>query len=93
MLAQQRLEEDLKGVERDPSESVHESGLVEALTDWTVWWLAIALTALNAALSFGPFFPILVATMGYGPTVTLLLCSPPWLVGVTTSFTIMRFVL
>lgn len=90
MLAQQRLEEDLKGVERDPSKSVHESGFVEALTDWTVWWLAIALTALNAALSFGPFFPILAATMGYGPTVTLLLCSPPWLVGVTTSFIIMR---
>lgn len=93
MLAQQRLEEDLNVVVHCPSKNVQRSGLVEALSDWTMWWLAIALTALNAALSFGAFFPILVATMGYGPTTTLLLCSPPWIVGVITSFFITRFVL
>ncbi|KAL4075885.1 MFS general substrate transporter [Scleroderma citrinum] len=88
MLAQQRLEEDLSGVERDSSKN--RSGLVEAFTDWTVWWLAIALTALNASLSFGNFFPTLAATMGFGPTITLLLCAPPWIVGVATSFLVMR---
>ncbi|KAL4081844.1 Anion:Cation symporter family protein [Scleroderma yunnanense] len=91
MLAQQRLEEDLSGVERDSSKN--RSGLVEAFTDWTVWWLAIALTALNASLSFGNFFPTLAATMGFGPTITLLLCAPPWIVGVATSFLVMRSVL
>ncbi|KAL4069102.1 MFS general substrate transporter [Scleroderma citrinum] len=90
ILAQQRMVEDLCDVENDPPKGVQRSGLAEALADWTVWWLAIALAFLNTMTSFENFFPTLVATMGYGPTVSLLLCSPPWILGAVTSLFVMR---
>lgn len=86
MLAQTRMVEDLHGLEKKDTQ---QSGLIEAFSDWTVWWLAIALTILDAALSFGDFFPTLVATLGYNETTTLLLCAPPWVLGVLTSLLIM----
>lgn len=89
-LAQARMIEDVHGLE---SNCVKQSGLVEAFTDWTVWWLAIALTFLNVSLSFGDFIPTLALTMGYSESVTLLLCAPPWVLGVTTAILFMRFVL
>lgn len=89
-LAQARMIEDVHGLE--PS-CTKQSGLVEAFTDWTVWWLAIALTFLNVSLSFGDFIPTLALTMGYSESITLLLCAPPWVLGVTTAILIMRFVL
>ena len=92
MLAQERMVEDVCGIENDPLKSTPRSGLVEATTDWTVWWLAGALIVLAAMLSFEQFFPTLVATMGHGPVVSLLLCSPPWILGATTSLFILRFV-
>ncbi|KAI6110775.1 sugar transporter [Pisolithus croceorrhizus] len=88
-LAQKRMEEDLNGISRDSSSVVEGSGLVEALTDWKVWWLAIALSVLTIALSFTFFFPTLAAAMGYSPTITLLLCAPPWVVGLLTSLFVM----
>lgn len=90
MLAQTRMVEDLHGLERKETQ---QSGLIEAFSDWKVWWLAIALTILDVALSFGDFFPTLVATLGYNETTTLLLCAPPWVLGVLTSLLIMRFVI
>ncbi|KAG6336659.1 hypothetical protein ID866_2440 [Astraeus odoratus] len=89
-LAQTRMEEDVRGVDSDLLKRMEGSGLVAALTDWTVWWLACALGILNAALSYGVYFPTLAATMGYSPTITLLLCAPPWLVSLVTSLMIMR---
>jgi hypothetical protein len=68
------------------------SGLVEALTDWRVWWLGAALILMEASLSFRIFFPTLSATMGYNSTVTLLLCAPPWILGTATSFLVARSV-
>ena len=50
-----------------------------AVSDWKVWWLALALTAIVISLSFNVYFPTLVATLNYDPTITLLLCAPPWL--------------
>lgn len=88
-LAQVRMIEDVHGL---GSDTIKQPGWVEAFTDWTVWWLAIALTLLNAAQSFGDFIPTLVATMGYSESITLLLCAPPWILGVTTALLIMRFV-
>jgi len=32
------------------------------------------------------FFPTLVATLGYSPTVSLLLTVPPWLLAVAVTF-------
>ncbi|KAL4069100.1 MFS general substrate transporter [Scleroderma citrinum] len=87
MLAQRRMVEDVHGVEK---KRVQKSGLVEALSDWTVWWLAASKAILTVGLSFGNYFPTLAATMGYTPSVTLLLCAPPWILGVASSFIISR---
>jgi len=92
MLAQRRMTEDMCGTEHDLFKSIQRSGVVEAFADWTVWWLAISMAILNASLSFGVYFPTLAATMGYNPTITLLLCAPPWILGLATSFIVMRFV-
>ncbi|KIM52151.1 hypothetical protein SCLCIDRAFT_1224056 [Scleroderma citrinum Foug A] len=90
MLAQRRITEDTCGTDHDLFKSIQRSGLAEAFTDWTVWWLAISMAILNASLSFGVYFPTLAATMGYGPTITLLLCAHPWILGLATSFVVMR---
>jgi hypothetical protein len=55
------------------------SGFHLAVSDWKVWWLAFVLTAMVVSLSFNAYFPTLAATLNYGPTLTLLLCAPPWL--------------
>ncbi|TFK43577.1 MFS general substrate transporter [Crucibulum laeve] len=55
------------------------SGLRLAVKDWKVWWLAVTLTAMAVSLSFHAYFPTLCGTMGYNPTLTLLLCVPPWI--------------
>ena len=83
------MEEDMYSCEQKRAPL---SGLVDALTDWTVWWLATAGFFLNVAESFTLFFPTISATMGYGSTVSLLLCVPPWFVGVTALFFIVRSV-
>ncbi|KAL4071410.1 major facilitator superfamily domain-containing protein [Scleroderma yunnanense] len=83
ILARQRMVKDLCGVE---PKRVQQSGLVEALTDWTVWWLAIAKSSATVGQSFGNFFPTLAATLGYKPSITLLLCTPAWLMGMVMSF-------
>ncbi|OBZ76616.1 Pantothenate transporter liz1 [Grifola frondosa] len=45
---------------------------------------------LVVSLSFNAFFPTLSATMGYNPTVTLLLCAPPWAFATLVAFTASR---
>ncbi|KAF9569063.1 MFS general substrate transporter [Agrocybe pediades] len=60
-------------------------GLSLAITDWKVWWLSLALFFMVVALSFGFYFPTLAATLGYGTTISLLLCVPPWLFATVTS--------
>jgi hypothetical protein len=66
------------------------SGLVEAVTDWRVWWLGVALHLMISSMSFTIFFPTLSATMGYNATISLLLCARPWILGVATSFVVAR---
>ncbi|KAF8741109.1 hypothetical protein AX14_005712 [Amanita brunnescens Koide BX004] len=79
-LPEQRLAQ-MRMIEDAGPETISEkhNGFVLALTDWKVWWLALALTALVAALSYHVYFPTLSATMGYNRTITLLLCAPPWI--------------
>ena len=91
IVAQTRMVEDVCGVENSLLNG--RSGLVDALSDWTVWWLAIAAISLKIMMSYENFFPTLAATLGYSPTISLFLCAPPWVLGVTTAFFIMRFVL
>lgn len=79
-LAEQRMLEDV-GVSDEGggvAQTSQVAGLRMAVTDWKVWCLAVALTSMVVSLSFNAFFPTLTATLGYNPTVTLLLCAPPW---------------
>ncbi|KAF8842308.1 MFS general substrate transporter [Paxillus ammoniavirescens] len=86
-LAQLRLEEDGAGDEEESDDSKGQTtGLILALSDGKVWWLCIAQTSMVISLSFNAFFPTLSATMGYNPTVTLLLCSPPWVFATFVAF-------
>ncbi|KAG2369850.1 MFS general substrate transporter [Suillus spraguei] len=90
-LAKQRMEDDAAAGNEDqckPEKGF--SGLSEALMDWKVWWLGVALSFINASLSYGIFFPTLSATMGYSATISLLLCAPPWILGTATSFYVAR---
>ena len=71
-LAQKRIADDTYNCEQKRAPL---SGLGDALTDWTLWWLAAAGCFLLVGSSFGLFFPTIAATMGYSPEVTLLLCA------------------
>jgi hypothetical protein len=88
LLAIRRMEED--GGNSLPMDA--STGLVEALSDWRVWWLSIALMCLFAACSFSNFLPTVVATMGYSPTISLLLCAPPWIFGTMATLAVSRYV-
>jgi len=91
-LAELRMQEDVGVGDGDETEHKGErfSGLLEALGDWRIYWLAIALTGLATSLSFNAFFPTLTATLGYSSTVTLLLCAPPWVFATIVAFAINR---
>ncbi|KAI9467094.1 MFS general substrate transporter [Lactarius psammicola] len=90
-LAQLRMLEDV-GVSDEETEwkGSRFPGFFEALSDWKVYWLALALTSLVISLSFNAFFPTLTATLGYSPTVTLLLCAPPWIFATIVAFAVSR---
>ncbi|KAF7352833.1 MFS general substrate transporter [Mycena venus] len=51
---------------------------------------AFAMTAQVVALSFNAFFPTLTQTLGYSPTVTLLLCAPPFAIAALAAFFLAR---
>ncbi|KAF8450462.1 MFS general substrate transporter [Boletus edulis BED1] len=90
-LAQLRMEEDgLVGEEETDNMKGQATGLMLALSDRKVWWLCIALTSMVVSLSFNAFFPTLCATLGYSPTITLLLCSPPWAFATLVGFKMSR---
>ncbi|KAH9977701.1 MFS general substrate transporter [Lactifluus volemus] len=91
-LAKLRMQEDV-GVgdcEETERKDSRFPGLRDALGDWRVYWLALALTSLVVSLSFNAFFPTLTETLGYSPTVTLLLCAPPWGFATVIAFVVSR---
>ena len=91
-LAKLRMQEDVgvgDGEETERKDSRF-PGLRDALGDWRVSWLALALTSLVVSLSFNAFFPTLTGTLGYSPTVTLLLCAPPWGFATIIAFVVSR---
>lgn len=86
-LAEKRMEEDVGVGDSEETETGGRGhGFKLAIADWKVWWLAVALTSMVISLSFNAFFPTLSATMGYNPTITLLLCVPPWVFGTIVAF-------
>ncbi|KAH8106014.1 MFS general substrate transporter [Cristinia sonorae] len=85
-LAERRMEEDAGVGDEEQTEGGQMLGFFQAVGDWRVWWLALALTSMVVSLSFNAFFPTLSATMGYNSTVTLLLCAPPWVFATIIAF-------
>ncbi|KIJ66637.1 hypothetical protein HYDPIDRAFT_129705 [Hydnomerulius pinastri MD-312] len=88
-----RMEEDVLTYDQEfvtTDKSKSGSIIIETLTDWKVWWLGIALACIYASGSFSNYFPTLSETMGYGPTVSLLLCAPPWLLATVSSLHLSR---
>jgi len=61
-----------------------------ALRDWKVWWLSLTMGIMAVAMSFNAYFPTLGATMGYSTTVTLLLCTPPWIFATASTYAVSR---
>ena len=93
ILAKRRMEEETAaGNEHQGKPARTFSGLSEALVDWRVWWLGVALCLMVVSQSFSNFFPTLSATMGYNATISLVLCAPPWILGTATSFLVARSV-
>ncbi|KAF8195947.1 MFS general substrate transporter [Mycena galopus ATCC 62051] len=89
-LAMRRMAEDAGTDEYPDAKHKSTAGLFMAISDWKVWWLAITLTTIVMSLSFNAYFPTLAETMGYGRTLTLLLCAPPWFFATFVSFAISR---
>ena len=90
-LATKRMEEDAGvGDEGETEVGGHGAGLWLAIKDWKVWWMAFAMTSQVVALSFNAYFPTLSATMGFNPTVTLLLCAPPFVFTAIMAFAVSR---
>ena len=73
-LAIKRMEEDV-GISDQEEAGGQGHGFWLAITDWKVWWLAILLTSETVALSFNAYFPTLTTTLGYNPTVSLVLVA------------------
>lgn len=85
-----RMEEDAGVGDEGETEVTALQGLVMALKDWKMWCMALAMTAQVIALSFNAYFPTLSATMGFGTTVTLLLCAPPFVWTAAEAFIVSR---
>ncbi|KAG1868263.1 major facilitator superfamily domain-containing protein [Suillus subalutaceus] len=77
-LAISRLANDGYGKADELGKQTTMQGLQDAVSDWKVWWFAVAAMFQIVGQSFFAYFPTLCATLGYDTTITLLLCAPPW---------------
>ncbi|KAG2117462.1 MFS general substrate transporter [Suillus clintonianus] len=90
-LALKRMEEDAGVGDQSETEAGGRGhGFYLAITDWKVWWFAVLSNAQVIALTFTAYFPTLSATLGYNPTVSLLLVAPPFLFAAIVAFTLSR---
>ncbi|KAJ7591113.1 major facilitator superfamily domain-containing protein [Mycena floridula] len=85
-LAIKRMTEDMG----DKPEAEHKSGLLLAVVDWKVWWLAATLTTIVAGLSWNAYFPSILLRLGFSSTNTLLLCVPPWIFSALVAIALSR---
>lgn len=89
-LAILRMREDSKHA---GSEEIGEfAGMILALKDWKVWWLALTCAGLQLSVSFNIYFPTLTATLGFNRTISLLLCAPPSIIVAIIAFFLARSV-
>ncbi|KAJ8579695.1 MFS general substrate transporter [Rhizopogon salebrosus TDB-379] len=85
------MEEDSRShAPAGPKSSGSSSDLLSLITDWRAWCVGTALGCAIASMSYGMFFPTLAATMGYPPTISLLLCTPPWITSTITTVIVAR---
>ncbi|KAG1723763.1 MFS general substrate transporter [Suillus lakei] len=90
-LALKRMEEDAGvGDQTETEDGGRGHGFYLAVTDWKVWWFSLLGASQAVALSFTVYFPTLTATLGYNPTVTLLLVAPPFVFAAIVAFTLTR---
>ena len=68
----------------------HGAGLWLAIKDWKVWWMVFAMSSQVVPLSFSAYFPTLSATMGFDPTLMLLLRVPPFVFTAIMAFAVSR---
>ncbi|TFK51149.1 MFS general substrate transporter [Heliocybe sulcata] len=78
-LAQVRLAEDAGEADEDSAGESIWDGIRLALLDPKVYIFSLMACSQLLALSYVNFFPTLTATLGFGTTVSLLLCAPPWI--------------
>ncbi|KIY73724.1 MFS general substrate transporter [Cylindrobasidium torrendii FP15055 ss-10] len=78
-LAIRRVEADVGFQGKDDIAVSQLEGFRLAFRDGKVWWLAMTLTSLVFSLSFNAYFPTLMSTLGNTPSVTMLICVPPWI--------------
>ncbi|KAG2063011.1 MFS general substrate transporter, partial [Suillus decipiens] len=85
-----RLAQDGYGRMDGPGKQTTMGGFRNALSDWKVWWFTVALMIDHVTMSYDMYFPTIVATMGYGTRMTLLLTTPPLLLSMIGAFTFSR---
>ncbi|KAG2369173.1 major facilitator superfamily domain-containing protein [Suillus spraguei] len=90
-LAISRLADDGYGRMDGPGKQTTIGGLRNALSDWKVWWITVALMINHVAMSYGMYLPTIVATLGHGMTMTLLLTTPPSLLAMICAFAFSRY--
>ncbi|KAG2369174.1 major facilitator superfamily domain-containing protein [Suillus spraguei] len=90
-LAISRLAQDGYGRMDGLGKQTTKGGLRSALSDWQVWWFTIALMIDHVVMSYDMYFTTIVATMGYGTGMTLLLTTPPLLLAMTSAFVFSRY--
>jgi hypothetical protein len=81
-LAHDRIQRDT--TQREEGTSTW-TGLREACTDYRLWIFALMCNLHLSANGFKNFMPTVVKTLGFNPTVTLVLTCPPYLVATFTS--------
>ena len=92
-LALKRMQEDAGvGDEGETETGGLAHGLWLAFKDWKVWWMSLAMASQVIALSFNAYFPTLTGTLGFNPTLTLLLCAPPFVFAAIMAFMVSRLV-
>lgn len=91
-LAVRRMEEDADAHHEPEGRRSPMEGLWMAVADPNVWILTVAMLSQIMANGFTAWFPTIVATLGYSPTITLLLCAPPYLFTTFETFFVARCV-
>ncbi|KAF8154966.1 major facilitator superfamily domain-containing protein [Crassisporium funariophilum] len=84
-LAMRRMREDAMSQVGEHNVSGKE-GFKQAVKDWKVWWLTFTYGIIFVATSYVLYLPTLAATLGFNPTISLVLCAPPSMFGAVTAF-------